>query len=94
MLGFALVMKLQAVFILPIVLVLYFYKKKFSILHLLWIPVAIQVSSIPAIIGGCGFDVAYRTYFRLMGEYPFMYYYYPNIWTFFKWRLCSLLQRC
>ena len=84
MLGFALVMKLQAVFILPIVLVLYFYKKKFSILHLLWIPVAIQVSSIPAIIGGCGFDVAYRTYFRLMGEYPFMYYYYPNIWTFFK----------
>ena len=84
MLGFALAMKLQAVFILPIVLILYFYKKTFSILHLLWIPIAIQVSCIPAIIGGCGFDVAYRTYFRLMGEYPFMYYYYPNIWTFFK----------
>lgn len=84
MLGFALGMKLQPVFIMPIVLILYFYKKKFSILHLLWIPVAVQVLCIPAIIGGCGFDIAYRTYFRQMGEYTFMYYYYPNIWTFFK----------
>lgn len=84
MLGFALAMKLQSVFILPIVLMLYFYKKKFSILHILWIPVAIQVTCIPAIIGGCSFDIAYRTYFRLMGEYPYMYYYYPNVWTFFQ----------
>lgn len=84
LLGTALAMKLQAVFILPIAMILYFYKKKFSILHLLWIPVAIQALCIPAIIGGCGIDVAYRTYLRLMGEYPFMYYYYPNIWTFFQ----------
>lgn len=83
-LGFAIAMKLQAVFILPIVLIYYFYKKKFSILHLLWIPVVIQVVCIPAIIGGCDFDVAYRSYTHLMGEYPFMYYYYPNIWTFFQ----------
>lgn len=84
MLGFALAFKLQAVFILPLILLLYFYKKKFSILHLLWVPVAIQVLCIPAIIGGCGFDIAYRVYTNLLGEYPFMYYYYPNIWTFFQ----------
>lgn len=84
MLGFALAMKLQAVFILPLILIIYFCRKKFSILHILWVPAAIQVTCIPAIIGGCSFDIAYRTYFRLMGEYPFMYYYYPNIWAFFQ----------
>lgn len=83
-LGFALAIKLQAIFILPLVLMLWFYKKKFSILHILWIPVAIQTLCIPAIIGGCSFDIAFRFYFNMLGEYPFMYYYYPNIWTFFQ----------
>lgn len=82
--GFALATKLQAVFILPLILILFFYKKKFSFLHMLWIPVAIQVLCIPAIIGGCGFDIAYRLYGNMLGEYPFMYYYYPNVWTFFQ----------
>ena len=84
MLGFALSMKLQAIFIMPIVLVIYFYRKKFTILHLLWIPVAIQALCIPALIGGGSFDIAYRAFFNWVGEYPFMYYYYPNIWTYFQ----------
>lgn len=84
MLGFALSMKLQAVFIMPIILILYFYRKKFSILHLLWIPVAIQALCIPALIGGGSFDIAYRAFFNWVGEYPYMYYYYPNIWTYFQ----------
>ena len=77
-------MKLQSIFILPLILILYFYKKKFSILHLLWVPAAIQVLCIPAILGGCPADIAFRTYGEMLGEYPFLYYYYPNIWTFFK----------
>lgn len=84
MMGFAIATKLQAVFILPLILILYFYKKKFSILHLLWIPVAIQALCIPAIIGGCRFDIAYRLFEHMLGKYPFMYYYYPNVWTFFQ----------
>lgn len=82
--GCALFMKLQSVFILPIVFILYFYRKKFSILHLLWIPVVIEVLCIPAIIGGCGLAGPYESFLRLLGEYPHMYYYYPNLWTFFK----------
>lgn len=82
--GFGLAMKLQAIFLLPIVLIIYFYKKKFSILHLLWIPVAIQTLCIPAIIGGCSFDIAWKKYSAMFGFYPYLYYYYPNIWTFFK----------
>lgn len=82
--GMAIAMKLQAVFILPILLVFYFYKKKFSILHMLWIPVAIEVLCLPAIIGGSGWDSAISQYLHLLGEYPFLFYYYPNIWTFFR----------
>lgn len=82
--GCAIAMKLQSVFILPLILILYFYKKKFSILHLLWIPVVIQVLCIPAILGGCSFDIAYKLFGHMLGKYPFLYYYYPNIWTFFR----------
>ena len=83
-LGCALGMKLQAVFILPIILIYYFKRKSFSILHLLWIPVAIQLLSMPAVIAGCGWDVALRVFNRMLGRYPFLYYYYPNIWTYFQ----------
>lgn len=83
-LGLALSMKLQAVFILPIILIYWFYTKKFSILHLLWIPVMIQLVCIPAIIGGSGFDIAYRQYRNMLGEYPSMYYFLPNVWTYFQ----------
>ena len=82
--GAALTFKLQAIFILPIILIAYFYKKRFSILNLLWVPAAIEILCIPAIIGGCGWGSGFVKFFRLMGEYPFMFYYYPNIWTFFQ----------
>lgn len=82
--GCALAMKLQAIFVAPILVLIYFCKKKFSALHFLWIPVTIQVLCIPAILAGCGWDIAIRVYSRLMGEYPYMYYYYPNLWTYFQ----------
>lgn len=82
--GMALAFKIQAIFILPIILIFYFYKKKFPILHILWIPVAIEILCIPAIIGGCGWDGAINKYLHLLGEYPYMFYYYPNVWTYFQ----------
>lgn len=82
--GFAFAMKLQAVFALPVLAILYWCKKKFSALHLVWIPVTMQVLCIPAIAAGCGFDIALKVYKGQMGEYPFMYYFYPNIWTYFQ----------
>ncbi len=82
--GCALSMKLQAMFAAPVLALLYWCRKKFSILHLAWIPVTIQVLCIPAILAGCGVDIAIRVYTQLMGEYPFMYYFYPNIWTYFQ----------
>ncbi|MCM1568053.1 MAG: hypothetical protein NC081_01250 [Roseburia sp.] len=82
--GFAFAMKPQGVFILPLLLICYFYKKSFSILHVLWIPVGIELLCIPAIIGGCPPDVFIRFFKMMMGHYPFVYYYYPNFWTYLK----------
>lgn len=82
--GCAFAMKLQAAFAAPVLALIYWCRKKFSALHLAWIPVTIQVLCIPAIVAGCGWDIAIRVYTRLMGEYPYMYYYYPNVWTYFQ----------
>ena len=82
--GFSFAIKPQGIFILPIILILYFKEKKFSILHLLWAPVGIQLTCIPAILGGCGFDVFFRFFKMMMGHYPFVYYYYPNIWIYLQ----------
>lgn len=82
--GCALTMKLQAIMAFPALAIIYWCRKKFSALHLAWIPVTIQALCIPAIVAGCGWDIAIRVYTQLMGEYPFMYYFYPNVWTYFQ----------
>lgn len=82
--GFSFAIKPQGIFILPIILIYYFKEKKFSILHSLWAPVGIQLTCIPAILGGCEFDVFIRFFKMMMGHYPFVYYYYPNIWTYLQ----------
>lgn len=82
--GLSFAIKPQGIFILPIILVYYFKKKKFTILHLLWAPVGVQLTCILAILGGCEFGVFIRFFRMMMGHYPYVYYYYPNIWTFLK----------
>ena len=82
--GFAFAMKPQGIFILPLLLIMWFYKRSFSILHTLWIPVGIQLLCIPAILGGCPFDVFLIFFKKMMGHYPFVYYYYPNFWVYLK----------
>lgn len=82
--GFAFAMKPQGIFILPMILIYYFKEKRFSILHLLWAPVGIELTCIPAIIGGCDPLVFVRFLKMMMGHYPFVYYYYPNVWTYLQ----------
>lgn len=82
--GFAFAMKPQGIFILPLLMIMWFYKKSFSALHFLWIPVGIQLLCIPAIIGGCPFHVFLIFFKKMMGHYPYVYYYYPNFWTYLK----------
>lgn len=82
--GAAFAMKPQGIFILPMIILLYYKKRSFSILHVIWIPIAIQVLCIPAILGGCSFDIFIKNLKMMMGHYPYVYYYYPNIWTYIQ----------
>lgn len=60
--GFAFAFKLQAVFMLPFYLFMYVYKRRFSILHFLLVPVVMIVSGLPAIFMGQSITSLYTVY--------------------------------
>ena len=81
MLGIAFAFKLQTIFILPIYIILYFAKKKFSILNALIIPAVNIVMSIPALLNGVSFAELFKVYgeqvktydYRMVMNFPNMY---------------------
>ena len=74
--------KLQAVMLLPVFVIVYFIRKRFSILQFLWVPVMYLITGIPAVICGKGLKPTYRVYFRQTGEYNGMSINAPNIYQF------------
>ena len=82
MLGIAFSFKLQAIFILPFYLFLYVYKKEFSILHFLEIPLIMIISGIPAIIFGRSIKDVFGVYLNQTMSYGQMYIKYPSFWAF------------
>ncbi len=84
LLGCALSFKLQAILILPILLIYWWKKRSFSAVYFLLVPVIMEVLCIPAIMGGSSVFIPFSVYLRQLGRYPFMYVYYPNFWALFK----------
>jgi len=84
LLGCAFSFKLQAVLILPVLVIYYWKTRRISIRHFLWIPIVMELLCIPAIIGGCSVFIPFSVYLRQLGRYPYMYVFYPNIWAIFK----------
>ena len=82
--GCAFAFKLQAIFGFPILLLYYWKNRKFSFLYFLLIPVAMEVLCLPAILGGCSPLITFTVYLSQMKTFPEMYYFYPNLWTFFQ----------
>ncbi|MCR4588551.1 MAG: hypothetical protein K5682_09105, partial [Lachnospiraceae bacterium] len=82
-LGCAFSFKLQAILILPFVLIHYWKTKKYSAVHFLLVPAVMVILCIPAIIAGYSPLVAFTVYARQTGRYPYLFITYPNIWTFF-----------
>ncbi len=82
LLGFAFAFKLQAVFALPFFLLMWFMKKKFSVLNFLIIPIVMIVVSIPAMVMGRADGVlsTFSIYLSQTGEYELLYDNYPSIW--------------
>lgn len=84
MLGIAFAFKLQFIFILPLYLVLYISKKKFSLLHFLIIPITNIVLCLPTIIMGNSFSNVLSVYFKQTGTYADrLVLNFPNIWNIF-----------
>lgn len=76
--GVALAFKLQAVFALPFFVLIYFYKKSFSIFNFLIVPAILWISSIPAIIAGRGIFTAFTLYLNQTNEYGCVIMNYPS----------------
>ncbi len=80
LLGAALSFKLQAVFILPLFLFAYVWRKRFSILNFLVIPVVMCVLNVAGVIMGRSFLDVFKIYFVQTGEYLVMVQNYPSVW--------------
>ena len=68
-LGISFALKLQFIFILPLFIVAYFIKKKFSISNFLIIPIVNLILCLPAIIIGKPINDLLLVYFKQAGEY-------------------------
>lgn len=84
LLGCALSFKLQAVLILPFLLIFWWKKRNFSGICFLLVPVMMEILCIPAILGGYSVLIPFEVYIRQLGRYPHMYVFYPNFWALFK----------
>lgn len=82
--GAAFAFKLQAVFLLPFFLFMYFMKKKFTVLQFGWIPVVMIISSIPGLIMGRRVSEVFTIYFKQTGAYRRMSLNYPSFWNVFQ----------
>ena len=82
--GVALTFKLQAIFILPFLLFVYLYKKRFSILYFLIIPAVMVILSLPGLFMGRNFKEIFTIYLKQTSEYKSMAMNYPSFWLLFK----------
>ena len=82
--GVAMAFKLQAIFILPILLFCYFRKKKFSILYFLICPAVMIFCSLPGLLQGRKITEVFTIYFSQTSTYKSMSMNYPSFWTLFQ----------
>ncbi|MCR5655263.1 MAG: glycosyltransferase 87 family protein [Lachnospiraceae bacterium] len=80
LLGVAFAFKLQTLFILPLFVFLYIYKKNISIFHFLIMPVILIISSIPGLVMGRGIKECFRIYISQTYYYKVMWNNYPSAW--------------
>lgn len=82
--GLALAFKLQALFFFPVLLIAYFMKKKFTMLHFFWIPFMMVVTSVPCLVAGRGIKELYYVYRKQVDQYVVVHMNYPSFWTIFN----------
>ena len=80
--GLSLCFKLQAILLFPAVLLYYFCSKKFSLLHFLWIPATMVITSLPGVYYGRSIFDFWQIYKEQAEMYPYLTMDYPNIYYF------------
>lgn len=83
LLGLSFSFKLQAVFLLPLVLFVYYRKRKFSIFEFLLIPITMCITALPAIFFGRSPLETFTIYGNQAVEYKWMSANYPSVWLLF-----------
>ena len=84
MYGLAFAFKLQAVFLLPFMLLYYLRKKDFSILKFLYVPIMMILTGIPALIQGRTLGDIFGIYSNQVGEYTYrLVWNYSSFWNLF-----------
>lgn len=82
MLGIAFSFKVQALFFLPLLVILCVKGKTIKLWHLLLVPAVFFVSVIPAWIAGGKLGTLLTVYFLQAGEFPYATLHFPNIYEF------------
>ena len=84
MYGLAFAFKLQAIFLLPFVLLYYVRSKKFSVTKFIYIPLMVVLSGLPALLQGRKITEMLWIYGNQVQEYSGgLVYNYPNFWNLF-----------
>lgn len=82
-LGLAFSFKLQAVFIVPFFLFVYFWRRRYSIMHFLLVPVVMVLTCIPNMLAGRTVLDVFRVYLLQTESYGQLWLNYPSFWTIF-----------
>lgn len=85
--------KLQAIFILPLIVLLWL-KGKVKLKHFFIIPTVYIISILPAWIKGRSFSELLTIYFRQSGQYPSLSLNAPNLYTWFSDENSEIISRC
>ena len=80
MIGLAFSFKLQTLFILPFVLMLWLKRESVKLVHFLWIPAIYVIMQIPAAIMGRDFGELLTVYFGQGSAYTYSSLNFPNIY--------------
>lgn len=79
--GISFAFKLQAVFIIPFLLIMWLKKKTVRLRDFFWIPVVYVLSALPAWMMGRDFKELMMVYFEQTNTYPWGTLEYPNIYA-------------
>lgn len=79
--GISFAFKLQALFIVPFLLIMWLKNRTIKLTHFVWIPIVYVFSAVPAWLFGRSFKELMLIYFDQSGTYPWGTLEYPNIYA-------------